>query len=217
MKQILKHALRIMIIGMVIVYAVTGTAHAMRTSNITISQQGKKIQLDGFLLEWKSENAHTFAGDGRLLWDAVNTTEGLAGYVKMVMTDSCRPVALVICADTASCADISLRKDSMQTAGAVMYAAAGDSLSKTVEFIVPWNEHGPDTIQVMLTAVSECGDTIGKVACKTKTIIQRKTTIMTATLKFQLVFIAVLIIAYLVLMSRIRKMKITRRKEWPRQ
>jgi hypothetical protein len=220
MNQILCQCKSLVMLLAVHLLFLAGAGQAYTTSRANITATGRNIQMDGFLLEWKTENARIFAGDGRLLWDASNTAEGFAGYVKMVMTDSCRPSALIICAGNGNCVDVSLQRDSIQTAAVVMFAVAGDSLRKTAEFLIPWKGLAAvanDSGLVKMRAVSECGDTIGEIICKGKPLTPEKTTVLTPTLKFQIAFIVILLIAYLVLMMRIRKIKTTRRKEWPRQ
>jgi hypothetical protein len=50
--------------------------------SINAVRRGRKIQVDGFLLEWRGANANVWPGsDWR--WDAVSTAEGVAGYVSL--------------------------------------------------------------------------------------------------------------------------------------
>jgi len=47
-----------------------------------VVRSGRKIQVDGFLLEWRGEDANIWPGsDWR--WDAVSTVDGVAGYVSL--------------------------------------------------------------------------------------------------------------------------------------
>jgi hypothetical protein len=49
---------------------------------INMVRRGRKIQVDGFLLEWRGADANVWPGsDWR--WDAVSTADGVAGYVSL--------------------------------------------------------------------------------------------------------------------------------------
>lgn len=45
-------------------------------------RQGRKIQVDGFLLEWSEAGARAWPGSA-WRWDAVSTADGVAGYVSL--------------------------------------------------------------------------------------------------------------------------------------
>ncbi len=45
-------------------------------------RSGRKIQVDGFLLEWRDEDANVWPGSN-WRWDAVSTVDGVAGYVSL--------------------------------------------------------------------------------------------------------------------------------------
>jgi hypothetical protein len=50
--------------------------------DINVVRRGRKIQVDGFLLEWRGTDANVWPGtDWR--WDAVSTADGIAGYVSL--------------------------------------------------------------------------------------------------------------------------------------
>jgi len=50
--------------------------------DINVVRRGRKIQVDGFLLEWRGEDVNTWPGSS-WLWDAVSTADGVAGYVSL--------------------------------------------------------------------------------------------------------------------------------------
>ena len=50
--------------------------------DVNLVRRGRKIQVDGFLLEWRGADANVWPGsDWR--WDAVSTADGVAGYVSL--------------------------------------------------------------------------------------------------------------------------------------
>ncbi|MDR2591786.1 MAG: hypothetical protein LBC59_03160 [Chitinispirillales bacterium] len=50
--------------------------------SVNMVRRGRKIQVDGFLLEWRGAAANVWPGS-KWLWDAVSTPEGIAGYVSL--------------------------------------------------------------------------------------------------------------------------------------
>jgi len=50
--------------------------------SINTVRRGRKIQVDGFLLEWRVADANVWPGS-EWRWDAVSTAEGIAGYVSL--------------------------------------------------------------------------------------------------------------------------------------
>ncbi|MDR2694650.1 MAG: hypothetical protein LBB74_10630 [Chitinispirillales bacterium] len=50
--------------------------------SINLVRRGRKIQVDGFLLEWRGAEANVWP-EAKWLWDAVSTVEGVAGYVSL--------------------------------------------------------------------------------------------------------------------------------------
>ncbi|MDR3013261.1 MAG: hypothetical protein LBU70_08640 [Chitinispirillales bacterium] len=47
---------------------------------ISITRQGRRVEIDGFLLEWDLGAARRWHPSSPWTWDAVNTADGLAGY-----------------------------------------------------------------------------------------------------------------------------------------
>jgi len=57
-------------------------ADTVGKQEINMVRRGRKIQVDGFLLEWRGADANVWPGsDWR--WDAVSTADGVAGYVSL--------------------------------------------------------------------------------------------------------------------------------------
>jgi len=52
------------------------------TKGVNAVRRGRKIQVDGFLLEWRGADANVWPGSS-WRWDAVSTAEGIAGYVSL--------------------------------------------------------------------------------------------------------------------------------------
>jgi len=56
--------------------------NAADKKEINLVRRGRKIQVDGFLLEWRGADANVWPGSN-WRWDAVSTAEGVAGYVSL--------------------------------------------------------------------------------------------------------------------------------------
>src|SRR5512133_3267477 len=54
-----------------------------------VKDTGRRIQLDGFLLEWKPSLAKSFGDNIEFVCDAFKTPEGLSGYCKSKNPVSC--------------------------------------------------------------------------------------------------------------------------------
>jgi hypothetical protein len=57
-------------------------ADAADKNDINLVRPGRRIQVDGFLLEWRGADAHVWPGSN-WRWDAVSTADGVAGYVSL--------------------------------------------------------------------------------------------------------------------------------------
>jgi hypothetical protein len=133
---------------------------------LSISSSGRRIQLDGFLLDWVEKGRHVWKNSNGWVWDAVNTPEGLAGYFHCGM---------VACSSWTFYADLHRLKtqpwrmslgDSSQSGNAGFKAArnARDTMfSITFEWVVPWDSLTLDSngaYAVHIAAESGCADTL---------------------------------------------------------
>lgn len=72
---------KIIIVLIAALAATAFDAFGADTKSVNI-RQGRKIQVDGFLLEWKEADARSWPNTA-WLWDAVSTADGVAGYVSL--------------------------------------------------------------------------------------------------------------------------------------
>ncbi len=54
-----------------------------------IEQRGRRIQLDGILIEWDVAEARVLSAEHTILFDAIQTPEGLTGYIRFPAADTC--------------------------------------------------------------------------------------------------------------------------------
>jgi|WetSurMetagenome_2_1015567.scaffolds.fasta_scaffold16751_4 hypothetical protein len=152
------------ILSVVLVLLPFFSAYSLDTASISTS--GRRIQLDGFLLDWVEKGRHVWKNSHGWVWDAVNTPEGLAGYFHCGM---------VACSSWTFYADLHRFKtrpwnmalgDSSQSGDAGFKAArtARDTMfSITFEWIIPWDSLALDSsgaYAVHIAAESGCADTL---------------------------------------------------------
>jgi hypothetical protein len=141
-----------------------GPARAVQVRNV--DRDGRAIQLDGFLLEWKKSDAAYLAKDSLWLYDVINTREGLTGYFATGKKASCGlwkfrflPHRLSPYSSMEMQASLDSLRPFYRTAplaGAVQGGIAA-------EWVVPWDSIWHDstgTYQVGLFAFDTCGDTV---------------------------------------------------------
>lgn len=103
-------------------------------STYTITKSGRKIQLDGFLLEWKKIDAKSFGSC--VTGDIISTKEGLSGYFILNDSNNCFDSVLIYTAQSKdNPATFSLR----DTMGNDNYKVnTGSENSKIIEWVLPW-------------------------------------------------------------------------------
>jgi hypothetical protein len=132
---------------------------------VDVNSFGRKIQLDGFLLEWKTQNALTWGkNDQKWNWGIITTPEGLSGYFLSKGNVKCRNWFFTIDPGKADPVSITIPDSAHHSS----YYAIDDKFSEgsgglTVEWVIPWDSIGIDTLgayAVKLSAVNNCGDTL---------------------------------------------------------
>ena len=211
-----RHCLVAFISGVILV---AQGAAAASIPTVDIQETGRKIQLDGFLLEWNEATARTWNGDRRLIWNAVNTPEGFTGFLKNTTADSCRIDSVRLCGSRGiSCWTIRLASDAVKSSLSTAFAVARDTGSLySAEFVLPWfalAKPGEKQYRVEMTAFSACGDS-SKIVCSGNMVTAPAASLLTPKIKVQIAFIAVLLAAFAFLQFSVRKK--TRRTAKPRR
>jgi hypothetical protein len=189
-------------------------------TDVEVDSYSRPIQLDGFLLEWDEQEARDFDGDARLLWDAANTKEGLAGYLKTPVRESCGVyfVRLYPTMDAVHRYKQITLADSVSSSDYYrLYQREGDSAAIIAEFLLFWDDIDLDSAgayRVGMIAYTECGDTLGPLVLQGSRLAPRGT-LFTPRMWVQLIVIVVMLTLYVVLYVRIRRRN--RRRESPRR
>jgi hypothetical protein len=132
----------------------------------SVSRNGRSIQLDGFLLEWKQSDARLLSNDSLWRYDVVNTREGLTGYFASTIHAKCGlwkfrflPHRLSPRAGMDLAASLDSGHSFYRTAPLSDIPGGGIA----AEWIIPWDSIWHDSsgmYQVGLFAFDTCGDTI---------------------------------------------------------
>ena len=181
-----------------------------------VEKNGRSIQVDAFLLEWHEQDADTLSqGDFSFIWDAVNTPEGLAGYIWYKHQDTCSLSSLKIYPRLSSmdrCMTIIL---DTAVAESPFYAIEKSikeaDASITAEWLIPWDSMSIDNngqYCVGLVAASSCKDTLKPITLSGKyTGELRAGSKKTNRITLQLISIAVLLAVFLMLRARAKKLQ----------
>lgn len=128
-------------------FSLTASLFAQKDST-EVERFGRRIQLDGFLMEWNPKDSRIWRDGTSFFWDAVNTPDGLAGYFKsesavndvdwsfmIIPQGDVEPLLMKNSADTSSANDFYRFDQNLL-----------DSLKMVVcEWLIPWSRLGADS------------------------------------------------------------------------
>jgi hypothetical protein len=181
---------------------------------ISVSKSGRRIQLDGFLLDWVQKGQRVWKGSNGWVWDAVNTPEGLAGYFHCGM---------VACSSWTFYADLHHLKtrpwemrlaDSSQSGDhnfVAVRSARNNRFTITFEWVIPWDSLSMDAsggYALNIAGESGCGDTLEPFLLKGQK--EMPESFLPSRFKERVALIVVLLVVFIALQFATRKK--TRRK-----
>lgn len=187
--------------------------------SITVNRYGRRIQLDGFLLEWNAQSAYAWENKDQSWYvDVIATTEGLSGYIRSDSSVSC------------SSWTFSLRQSSVKEPVWLKIPPSESSIYKidrnlfdsqgivAIEWVIPWDHIVFDSTGdygLILTGTSDCGDSLSRLQISgSKKQVGESVSIM--SLIFRAVLIIILIVIYLLINAKIRERSL-RKKKTPEQ
>lgn len=175
-------------------------------TKVDINNYGHKIQLDGFLMEWNLKAAKKWDKNQHFFWDAVNTSEGLAGFIKSAGKLTCKNWNFTVDPEKAAPFNIRIPSESLETNFYAIDRQAFDSTGMiSLEWLIPWDSIAFDSsgeYAVSLSGTSGCGDTLDPLFLTGK---QGKAPgIISAALLFRVGLFVILLLILIVLRIRIR-------------
>ena len=144
--------------------AIVGTACAVQIC--PVERDGRAIQLDGFLLEWKKADARPLSQGSFWYYDACNTREGLTGYFTTASDSLCSPWKFRFLHHRLSSyvyMELQTRTDSSKPFYRISSGEGSAEKGLVAEWLIPWDSIWHDSsgvYQVGLFAFDTCGDTL---------------------------------------------------------
>ncbi len=179
-----------------------------------VSRAGKVIHIDGFLIEWSSETSDTCPWDVPIVWDAMETSLGVAGYFRCTLLGSCRLENMHYYAGEPLALKNSFSFDSslQPTANFALekYTEEADS-AFIIEWQIPWeelavNEKGNYTCTFQFT--NSCSDSLTHIILSgTKEVVIQQDQIITPKIRLQVIMIVILLVLFILVKGRARQLK----------
>ena len=156
--------MKIVIISKFIVLLFLTALKTEAQQDFDISGFGKRIQTDGFLMEWSSKTVKKWYRDSLWYWDAINTPDGVSGYIRSKNAVNCSSWVFTIdpYGDTTPL-NIRIPYDSASESYCLDYHVYDSLKLITFEWVLPWKSIEVDSdgvYSVRVTAKSECGDSL---------------------------------------------------------
>jgi hypothetical protein len=138
---------------------------AFPLTTFSITKTGRRVQLDGFLLEWIKDSAKAMGVDSRWTWDALNTKEGLTGYFKAPAATGADWTFTFLPERLSSYSKMQMFFSPDSSRPFYRVSQPGNSLdsSITAEWVIPWKNISLDSsgdYKVGIVAFNSRGDTL---------------------------------------------------------
>lgn len=133
--------------------------------SIEIDRYGKRVQIDGYLVEWSEKYSKKGDSSGKWLWDVINTPEGISGYIRSETAVPCSSWNITI-ESPGSRKPFTIDANPGSTAQNTFYRIDQELYKETkklvIEWVIPWEEADIDTLgryALDIQVHNICGDT----------------------------------------------------------
>lgn len=206
---------KVQVIFIVLLYALQFLLFGQERRHI--GRIGKPIQVDAFLIEWSSESADTLPGTVTVIWDAVNTSQGLSGYIRFIGKDSCFVNAVNIYPDMRKMHRSLKMGFDTTTSGFYAFEKSlnGDAPSIIAEWSIPWDSISLDSLrqyEVGILASDNCGNSLKPIIMYGRRSGDAHGKIFTRKVNMQIITIVILLLLFLRLRARAKKLNSKRGK-----
>ncbi|MGD9202428.1 MAG: hypothetical protein PVI26_12750 [Chitinispirillia bacterium] len=182
------------------------------TQNIyTIDTRGRPIQLDAFLIEWNINGVKKSISKIPVFWDAMKTPQGVAGYFRFPVNDSCEIISIDIFPSLFKAKLLySIQIDTIPSSGNYYAVEITDNIegkSVVTEWIIPWDSIPVDSTgkyEIGFFTRNGCGDTIVPIVFNGVKTADKNTSIYTKQIIIQIISITVLLTLFIILKRRIK-------------
>lgn len=189
---------------------------SLAKDSFDITRSGRKIQLDGFLMDWIEKNRQVWNGSAIWSWDAINTPEGVAGYFRANGAPACSLWIFDVSDYNGLHKMVASAAKDTETPFYCVNHQQGNPPSLTVEWVVPWDSvaiDGNGNYAIKIAGKSACTDSLEPILLTGKAPSAHN--YLPKHFAVRLVFIIALLVVFAAIQIRIRK-KIPR-KESPRR
>ena len=181
----------------------------------TVDRTGREIQVDAFLLEWKEDDSKKLEqGAFSFTWDAVNTPQGLAGYIWYEYGDACFITEVNFYTQTGypdRYMKMTIDTAMSESAFYAIDKSIKDSVTSiTTEWLIPWDSMSVTSdgqYEIKLAAYSSCKDTLNPVALSGQYLIKKRGgKNYSQRIVMQVISIGILLALFIMLKSRAGKL-----------
>jgi hypothetical protein len=164
-----------------------------------IQKYSTSILLNGVITEWTSKDAKVWENKNGWFWDAMNTPEGLAGYIRIDTAIQCTSLAFAI-ESRGTLIPVSPRwpaEASMASVYCAEKSVVNGQSRLIIEWILPWNLLRFDTTGAYAITINETGGCVDSLQPLLLTGSKQKPqTVFTSGVKTQIVLISILLVIY---------------------
>ncbi|HEX2957396.1 MAG TPA: hypothetical protein VHO70_11220 [Chitinispirillaceae bacterium] len=179
--------------------------------SVEIDRYGKRVQIDGYLVEWSEKTSKKWDSTGNWQWDVVNTPEGISGYFRSLTAQPCSSLNVTIESSGGKkpfTLDINSGIAPRNAFFRIDQELYKESKKLVIEWVIPWDQADIDRLgryALDIRGNNRCGDTISSIMITGNKEPPAK--IITGKIIIQAVFIVILLSLYIVVRIKIMRQK----------